>query len=151
MNKLFCKLLILAVLLVPATSVAQPFPQYRPDGIWVFRALFPGQTQPVYTGTGRFRADGTLSGPPIDQHSGPAVGEWTRVSAREFGFTFVANTYDELGNFRTTNRVRGMMKLSGDGLSATGKTMVDILDTTGQIILSRGTMFTGERVVVEPF
>ena len=154
MKSLFWHRIIVAAVLsaVPGTVLAEPAQSLqRLDGMWIFRATFPGQTQPVYTGTARFLADGTFSGPPNDQHTGPVFGEWIRTGKGEFAFTFVANTYDDAGNFRTTNRVRGMMTLSDDGLSATGKTMVDIFDTAGQVILSRTSPFTGTRIVVEPF
>lgn len=148
----FCNLMIVAAVLVPGTMLAQSARSIQQlNGTWIFRAAFPGQTQPVYTGTARFLADGTFSGPPNDQHTGPVFGEWIRTGKGEFAFTFVANTYDDAGNFRTTNRVRGMMTLTDDGLSATGKTMVDVLDTTGQVILSIQATFTGTRMVVEPF
>ena len=152
MKRLIWNLMSSAVLLVPGTVLAEPGPlTQRLDGIWIFRAIFPGQTQPVYTGTARFVGDGTFSGPSNDQHTGPTVGEWIRTGKGEFAFTFVANTYDDAGNFRTTSRVRGMMALSEDGLFAAGRTIVDIFDTAGQLILSRTTTFTGSRVVVEPF
>ena len=154
MNSLLRNLLIAAILLATASPDvrAQSVQSIqRLEGIWIFRALFPGQPQPVYTGTARFLADGTFSGPPNDQRSGPTVGDWTRTANREFAFTFVANTYDDAGNFRTTNRVRGMMTLGDDGLTATGRTIVDIFDAAGHIVLSRTVTFIGTRVAVEAF
>lgn len=154
MKNLLRGLLIVATVLTPASLDlrAQSAPSVqRLKGIWIFRAIFPGQNQPAYTGTARFLADGTISGPPIDQRTGPTLGDWIRTGNKEFAFTFVANAYDDAGNFRSTNRVRGMMTLGDDGLTASGKTMVDIFDRTGQIVLSSTATFTGTRVIVEPF
>jgi hypothetical protein len=44
------------------------------------------------------------------------IGGLLKPGKCEFAFTVVANTYDDAG-FRTTNRVRGMMTRSEDGLS----------------------------------
>jgi hypothetical protein len=154
MKQFIATFLAAAALLIstPAGVRAQAPPSaQRLEGIWIFRALFPGQSQPVYTGTARFLRDGTFSGPPNDQHSGPALGEWVPIRWGEFAFTFVANTYDDLGNFRGTSRIRGMITLSPDGLTATGRTLVNVLNSAGEVVLTRTTTFTGARVVVEPF
>ena len=151
MQKLRAILLAVALASISGVVQAQSPLLQRMEGIWIFRAMIPGQPLPAYTGTARFLPDGKMSGPPNDRNSGPTIGNWIRTGNKEFAFTFVANTYDEMGNFRTTNRVRGMMAISEDGLLAAGRTMVDILNSAGEIILSRTTQFTGSRVVVEPF
>jgi hypothetical protein len=107
---------------------------------------------PVYVGTAQFLANGTLSGSPTDQHSGPTIGQWSRTGNYEFAFTFVADTFDSSGAFANTHRVRGTLTLSDDGLSATGKIVLEILDTTGKVIFTAPfpTTFTGARLVVLP-
>ena len=71
----------------------------------------------------------------------------------EFAFTFVADTYDSSGNFANTTRVRGMLIVGDDGLSGTGKTILEKLDTTGKVIFTSPvpTPFTGSRLVVQAF
>lgn len=152
MKSLMLKLMVAAILTLPGSAMAQSNRlAERVEGLWIFRALFPGQTQPVYTGTGRFLRDGTLSGPPIDQFRGPAEGEWMRVAKGEFIFTFVGNNYDSAGNYSATSKVRGRLTLSEDGMSATGQTKIEILDPTGKVLVSRMATFTGTRVVAEHF
>src|SRR5450432_2147174 len=106
MKRSFWSLLISAVLLVPGTSLAAPDQDQtvkKLDGIWVFRAFFGGPTQPpVYVGTAQFLTNGMLSGSPVDQHTGPAVGQWISTGNQEFAFTFLADTYDSSGNFANT-------------------------------------------------
>jgi hypothetical protein len=123
------------------------------EGIWTFRASFPGQAMPVYVGTAHFRADGTFSGPAIDQHSGPTTGEWIEVGHLQYAFTFLADTFDSSGNFANTHRVRGMLRLTHDGSIASGQTILEIIDTTGAVIFTSPvpTPFTGTRTVVQPF
>ena len=152
MNSLLLRLTMTAAMLVPATALAQTAPSMqRLEGIWIFRALFEGAPQPAYVGTAVFGADGKFSGPPNDQTGGPALGEWIRTGEREFAFTYVANSYDKSGAFSGTYQVRGMMKLSDDSLSATGKTKFSILDPAGKAVFASTTTFTATRVVVEPF
>lgn len=152
-------LLFASVLLCPGAGFAQPnegsghVNGRKLEGIWTFRASFPGQTGPVYVGTARFHADGTFSGPAIDQHSGPTTGEWIATGHMEYAFVFLADTFDGSGNFAGTHRVRGMLRLAQDGLSATGETILEIIDTTGTVIFTSPgpTPFTGTRTVVQPF
>ena len=146
MNKLFVKLLI-SVALVPTIAPAQPARAKSVTGIWIFWGLLPGQTQPSYVGTADFAANGSLNG------NGGTVGKWVRTGNQEFAFTFLANTYDSSGNYTGTHRVRGMITLSDDTVSCTGKTLLDILDPTGAVIFSSPgpTTFTGAKLVVTPF
>src|SRR6266516_4326878 len=75
MKRLFLTLMIAGALLIPSTALAQSAPtMQRLEGIWIFRALFGGESQPVYVGTAQFQADGKFAGPPNDQTTGPAVG-----------------------------------------------------------------------------
>jgi hypothetical protein len=153
MSKMFLKLMMAGCLVVPSLVSAQPTvsPQ-RVDGLWVFRALFPGQTQAVYTGSANFRPDGTFAGPENDQHSSGSMGIWIATgNYGEFAFTFLSNSFDAMGNYQSTSRIRGIMTISADGLSASGKVKVDVFDPIGQVIFSSGNTFTGTRFVVAPF
>ncbi len=150
MKRLLFKFTLAAALLVPGAAMAQSSTQ-RLDGTWIFRASFPGAPQPVYVGTAQFTADGRFSGPPIDTFTGPVVGEWIRTGNQEFAFTFLANTYQTTGGFQSTHRVRGIMTVSSDGLSAAGTTKLEVLNSAGQVIATAATAFTGARMVVEAF
>ncbi len=148
MKSLLGNLLISTVLLLPGTAHAQHTKALNVTGIWIFWALLPGQTQPSYVGTPEFEANGTLSG-----GGGAQVGKWVRTGNQEFAFTFLANSYDSSGKYTDTHRVRGMLTLSDDGFSATGKTLLEILDPTGAVIFTSPgpTMFSGVKLVVTPF
>ncbi len=155
MTKTILKMIIPAMLWIAPHGFAQQIltPQ-RVEGIWIFRALglFPGQTQPVFTGAATFRPDGTFTGPENDQHSSGGPGLWIATgNYGEFAFTFLSNTFDSTGNFQSTSRVRGVMTISADGLSATGKAKLEVLDTTGAVTFSSSNTFTGARSVVAPF
>lgn len=154
MKRSIGSLLFSVALLVPAMAMDQPGEGVKKlDGIWMFRGFLAGPAQPpVYVGSAQFMSNGVLSGSPIDQHTSPTVGQWIRTGNQEFAFTFVADTYDSLGNFANTHRVRGKLTLSEDGLSATGKILLEFLDTAGNVIFTApaATTFTGTRVVVLP-
>ncbi len=154
MKRTLWSLLMAAVLLLPGTALAEYSQDVsKLDGTWMFRGFLAGPAQPpVYVGTAQFLANGTLSGSPTDQHSGPTIGQWSRTGNYEFAFTFVADTFDSSGAFANTHRVRGTLTLSDDGLSATGKIVLEILDTTGKVIFTAPfpTTFTGARLVVLP-
>lgn len=81
-NNLVSITMALSALFVPAFAQSSPSSQ-RLEGIWIFRAEFEGQAQPVYVGTAQFLADGRISGTPTDQKSGPALGEWIRSGDHE--------------------------------------------------------------------
>lgn len=150
---LFALLVIASALSLPSSSAAQSSESSRePVGIWMFHANFPGAPAPTYVGTAHFRADGTLSGPPLDQHTGPVLGEWVRNGPKQFAFTFVADTFDANGGYINTHRVRGTMTLNDNSLAASGETLLELIDTTGQVIFTAPakTTFTGTRVVVLP-
>ena len=146
MKNLFLNLLIASALLLPVTAVAQPAMAQEVTGLWMFWALLPGQTQPSYVGTAQFEGNGKLAG-------GNLLGQWVRTGNREFAFTFLANTYDSSGNYTGTHRVHGMMTLGDDSTTATGKTLLDILDPTGTVVFTSPgpTTFTGMKLVVTPF
>jgi hypothetical protein len=158
MNSLFSKLIVAFVLLIPATAFAQHEQSVQKlDGFWIFHANLPPQAGaggsaggPGYAGSARFLPDGTLAGSPVDQHSGPLFGEWVRTGYHEFAFTFVSDAYDGSGNYLNTNRVRGTMTVSDDGLTATGRTLLEILDKTGKISFTAPaqTTFTGTRLII---
>ena len=114
--------------------------------MWIFWALLPGQTQPSYVGTARFEGNGALTG-------GSLLGQWVRTGNRDFAFTFLANTYDASGTYTGTHRVRGMLTLGDHTTTATGKTLLDILDPTGTVVFTSPgpTTFTGMKLVVTPF
>jgi hypothetical protein len=133
------------------TALAQTAHSGQVQGVWLFRATFPGQPGPTYIGTARFGKDGTISGTPVDQRTGGTLGEWARTGNQEFAFVFVADTFDRAGNFVNTHRVHGMLTVGDDGLSATGKTILEILDTTGKVIFTSPapTAFTGERLTLQ--
>lgn len=159
MKTTLLSLLFASVLLCPVAGIAQTdrtsehMNGRKLEGIWTFRASFPGQPVPVYVGTALFHEDGTFSGPAIDQHSGPTTGEWIEVGHMEYAFTFLSDTFDSSGNFASTHRVRGMLRLAHDGLSATGQTILEIIDTSGAVIFTSPvpTPFTGRRTVVQAF
>lgn len=146
MKSLLSSLLIASALLLPGTASAQPTQAKDPTGIWMFWALLPGQTQPSYVGTAQFEGNGTLSG-------AGTMGQWVRTGNQEFAFTFLANTFDTTGNYTGTHRVRGMITLRDDAVTATGKTLLEILDPTGAIVFTAPgpTTFTGVKLVVTPF
>jgi hypothetical protein len=150
------KLILTASMLMPVAALAQA-PTYSPQnavGLWIPRGLglFPGQTAPVYLGTARFASDGSISGTPLDHNSSPVLGVWYATgNLGETAFTFVSDTYDSSGNFVNTHRVRCMMVISPDGLSATGRAILDVFDTTGKIVQSGTSTFTAVRIVATPF
>ncbi len=164
MKSLSLHLLISSLLLVPVVALAQSGQAIHPgtalaqtthssqvEGVWVFRATLPGQPGPSYIGTARFAKDGTIAGTPVDQRTGGTLGDWTRTGNHEFAFIFVADTFDTAGNFVNTHRVRGMLTVGDDGASATGKTILEILDTTGKVIFTSPapTAFTGARLTLQ--
>lgn len=146
MKSVLWSLLIALALLLPGTAAAQPAKAESVTGIWIFWALLPGQTQPSYVGTVQFQGNGTLSG-------GSILGQWARTGNQEFAFTFLANTYDTSGNYTGTHRVRGMMTLGDDSITAAGKTFLEILDPTGTVTFTSPgpTTFTGMKLVITPF
>jgi hypothetical protein len=152
MKRLLLTLSLVFALLVPGTVMAGPFPPVRTVvGTWAFYANFPGVPVPVYIGTATFKPNGSLSGLPLDQHTGATVGEWTRTGPRDFAFTFVADTFDSEGKYANTHRVRGTITVDDYGLGASGKAMLEILDQSGQVIVTAPqNTFVGTRIVVLP-
>ena len=146
MKNLLSSLLIASALLLPGTASAQPTQAKDLTGIWMFWALLPGQTQPSYVGTAQYEGNGTISGAGI-------MGQWVRTGNQEFAFTFLANTFDTTGNYTGTHRVRGMITLRDDAVTATGKTLLEILDPTGAVVFTAPgpTSFTGVKLAVTPF
>ena len=155
MKRILFLLMIAAVVLTPVLALAND--GHSPDspvGLWIFRITFAPGASPVYGGTVRFRLDGSLAGPGKDGLKNSEVnGEWIRVGRGEFAFTFVVDTYDDSGTFQSTHRVRGMMTISEDGLSASGKTILEILDTSGNVVPPSPltSTFIGSRIEVVPF
>lgn len=132
---------IAAAVITPASLSAQQqwYSPTKIDGsVWLTRAMVPPQTTFSYTGTAVFRADGTVGGPPRDGlGSVTTSGVWTRSGYQDYSFTFAADVYDGTGNFVSTNVVSGLMHVSDDGLSATGTSLVEIIDTTGKVLFQQ--------------
>lgn len=127
-----------AALAAPQITSAQAS-AYRIAGtVWVTRAIIAPATTPAYTGTATFRQDGTLSGLPRDGHgSGLVAGVWEQTGLRDFTFTFAADVYDNAGNYVNTNFVSGAMHVNDDGVTATGTTSVEVVDTTGTVLFKQ--------------
>lgn len=145
-------LLIAAVLLAPGPLSAQAVTSPFDGSVWIFRAtIFPGTT-PTYQGTALFKADGTIQGIPRDgQGASTYAGVWTRIGFTDYAFTFVADSYDSSGHFQESDVVSGVMHVGDDGVSATGTSLIEILDTAGHVIFkqpaSAPTSFTGVRLI----
>jgi len=145
-------LLFSTALLVPGSLSAQSgVSPYRLDGsVWIFRATIYPATTPTYQGTALFKSEGTLGGLPRDGHGSETIaGVWTRVGPQDYSFTFVADSYDSSGNFVESDVVTGVLHVSDDGLSATGTSLLERLDTAGKVIQPRfpPTSFMGTRIV----
>ena len=63
MKSLFRTLLIWVALPLLGTAGWAQQNMQKLDGIWIFRATFPGAPAPAYVGTARFLPDGTFQGP----------------------------------------------------------------------------------------
>jgi len=140
-----------AILSPAVVSAEQNEAPNRVVGAWSFYAQFPGAPSPTFVGSAQFESNGTISGTPIDQHTGPAIGVWQQLGGNQYAFTFVANTYDASGTYTATHRVRGMLTLGDDGVSASGKTALEVLNSAGVVIFTATSTFTGQRLTIQPF
>jgi hypothetical protein len=158
MTNLLRALAASAFLIPIAASAQSTTSTLKVDGVWIFHANLPPQAGNGnnggigYAGTARFASDGSISGTSLDQHTASSFGQWAEASYHQYNFTFLSDTYDAQGNYANTNRVRGVMILSDDGLTATGTTLLEILDKTGAVVFKSPatSSFTGTRVVILP-
>jgi hypothetical protein len=161
MKNLLSAIFLASGLLLPQAVFAQTTSNLPPnaEGVWIFHANLPpqagtGSTGGIsYAGTTRFSTDGSISGSTLDQHTGASFGVWVKTGYRDSAFTFLSDTYDSSGNYLNTNRIRGTMTVSLDGLSSTGTTLLEILDKTGKVIFTTPatSTFTGMRLTVLSF
>jgi hypothetical protein len=130
---------VVAITAPGSVNAQQWYSPTKIDGsVWITRAMIPPQTTFSYTGTALFRSDGTLGGAPRDgTGSSTTTGVWIRSGYQDYSFTFTGDVYDSSGNFVNTNVVAGTMHVSDDGLTATGTSLLQILDTTGKILFQQ--------------
>jgi len=151
--------ILVAVFIVWSRSNGTTLHGGNPDGSWMV-TLIPTSGPPGILLPASFKAlitmteDGRLMETDLSPFSLPQLsttghGEWTKISNREFGLTYVKLLSDETGIFRGTVKVRETIQLSLAEDEYTGEGDLEFLDPDGNVTLSFSTKTQAKRIEVE--
>jgi hypothetical protein len=87
--------------------------------------------------------------PSLPQVSTPGHGEWTRVSNREFGLTYLKLLSDGAGNFQGVMKINETITLDLSGTKYTGEGTLELLDPEGNVTASFGVATQATVIFVE--